>query len=345
MNIEIVPLLKCPACGYGKLSYHVFSEIGKGVVRDGVVLCTKCNKWYPIDDGLLELLTGDLVYRDDRQKFIVTHSDELEQLGLDVNFSPPELCDHTLQFQQQSHFDWYAHNSKQSYSDYENTPFWLAADKIAFEPWREQIRSGKFLLDVGCAQGRSTFKLMDLDIQILGMDVSKHLVRQAIERYRKGIFRARATFIAADANGLPLNDDVIDYLLIYGVLHHLPDPTRTCQEIERVLKPGGIYFGSENNVTVFRKLFDMLQKIIPIWSEEAGPEALISRKYLLDAFQGIDIQLQTSTSVFLPPHLMNLFSPTLAYRFLKFFDNLGQAIPSLKGNGGLILIRGEKLKG
>jgi hypothetical protein len=56
------------------------------------------------------------------------------------------------------------------------------------------------------------------------------------------------------------------------------------------LKSDGIYFGSENNASVFRNLFDILQKISPIWSEEAGPEALISRKYLLNSFSGHECQ-------------------------------------------------------
>jgi ubiquinone/menaquinone biosynthesis C-methylase UbiE len=194
-----------------------------------------------------------------------------------------------LQLKQQSHFDWYANNSKQSYWDYEHTSFWLAADQIAFQSWRNEIQERKWLLDVGCAQGRSTFKVMDLDIHILGLDISKKLVRQAIDRYRKGNYKAKASFIAADASSLPLIDESMDYILVYGVLHHLPYPDKMCNDITRVLKPGGIYFGSENNASSFRRIFDLLQKLKPIWSEEAGPEALISKNKLLEWFNGKSI--------------------------------------------------------
>jgi hypothetical protein len=85
-------------------------------------------------------------------------------------------------------------------------------------------------------------------------------------------------------------------------------------------------------------LFDILQKIFPIWSEEAGPEPLISRKYLLNSFQGTNVKIETRTSVYLPPHLMNLTTQTTAYRWLRFFDKLAQATPFLKDNGGLLLI-------
>ena len=49
-------------------------------------------------------------------------------------------------------------------------------------------------------------------------------------------------------------DSSFDYVLIYGVLHHLPDAGFACREVARTLKPGGIYFGLENNETIFRKI-------------------------------------------------------------------------------------------
>jgi len=59
------------------------------------------------------------------------------------------------------------------------------ADTIAFDNWRKDIRPSTRLLDIGCAQGRSTYKLMDLNVQIVAFDISKRLIRQAIERYRQ----------------------------------------------------------------------------------------------------------------------------------------------------------------
>jgi ubiquinone/menaquinone biosynthesis C-methylase UbiE/uncharacterized protein YbaR (Trm112 family) len=342
MYTEAIKLLKCPACGSADLSWHAFSQQDTEKVDDGVVWCRTCKNWYSVENGLLEFLVEELAYKADRENFIKRYAGDLERLGLNTTISTLERHDASLQIKQQTHFDWYAHNSKQSYSDYENTPFWIAADKLAFDPWRKEIKKGAWLLDVGCAQGRSTFKLMDLDIHILGMDVSKHLVRQAIERYRKGNYKAKATFIAADANMIPVIDAAMDNILIYGVLHHLPDPKKTCAEIGRILKPGGIYFGSENNTTIFRKVFDLLQRFFPIWSEEAGPEALISKKYLHDSFLGTGIAIRTRSSVYLPPHLMNLTGPKSAFRWLRFFDILGNVLPFLGNNGGLILIRGRK---
>jgi ubiquinone/menaquinone biosynthesis C-methylase UbiE/uncharacterized protein YbaR (Trm112 family) len=342
MQKNVLGLLKCPTCHQGGLSSIAFQEDAEEIV-DGVLWCKACSNWYPIEDRLLELLSGNLAYNDERRTFWEKHSDLLTGYGLSCDCAKSDnSSDNRLQEKQQSHFDWYADNSKQTYFEYEQKPFWLAADKIAFDSWRKIIQPGKWVLDIGCAEGRSTFKLMDLNINIVGFDISKRLVRQAINRSRQGNYSGKATFFAADATSLPFVDNAFDYVLIYGVLHHLPDPEKTCHEVARVLKRGGIYFGSENNVSIFRRIFDLLQKIHPIWHEEAGPEALISKERLGQFFQDTGVQLNIKNSVYLPPHLLNLVSEKLAYRCLSISDWIGQAIPFLRDNGGLILILGRK---
>ena len=344
MRYDVIPLLKCPTCRSSNLEHLTFSKHSPQEINDGVLWCNDCKTWYPIQDGLLELLTGNLIYTEDRKNFWATYSDQLEKVGL----SSSQAADDNkkdLQSIQQSHFDWYGNNDIQTYSDYEKQPFWLAADQLAFGPWRKDIAPGTWLLDVGCAEGRSTFKLLDLDINVIGFDISKTMVRQAINRYREGSCQAKATFCVADASNFPFKNESFNYVLIYGVLHHLPDPVFACKEVARVLKSNGKYFGSENNRSAFRLLFDLLQKLSPLWHEVAGPEALISKNMITEAFRDTDVEVKTSTSIFLPPHVINLLSQKKANQFLSITDKIGKAVPFLRNNGGLILIDGIKSKG
>ena len=297
--------------------------------------------WYPIQDELLDLLTGSLIYVKDRKDFWETYSARLEKVGLS-SFMIEDKTKKDLQSIQQAHFDWYGENESQTYINYEQQPFWLATDRLVFEPWRNEIKPGTWLLDVGCAEGRSTFKFMDLDINIIGFDVSKSLVRQAINRYRLDSFKAKATFCLADASYFPFVDDSFMYVLIYGVLHHLPNPTFACKEVARVLKLNGKYFGSENNQSVFRIFFDVLQKINPLWHEKAGPEALITQNKISEAFRETGVEVKSYTSVFLPPHLINMLSLKRANQVLSATDKLCRTIPGLRKNGGLIVINGIK---
>jgi ubiquinone/menaquinone biosynthesis C-methylase UbiE/uncharacterized protein YbaR (Trm112 family) len=343
MRYEVIPLLKCPACNTSGLEHLTFTERSSLEISDGILWCGKCKNWYPIQDGLLDLLTGSLVYIKDREHFWSIYSGQLEKIGLSQHLTTDEMKK-DLQSIQQNHFDWYASNELQTYNEYEQQPFWLAADQMAFEVWRKDIVPKSWLVDVGCAEGRSTFKLMDLDINIVGFDVSKSLVRQAINRYRAGSFKAKATFCLADASHFPFRNSSFDYVLIYGVLHHLPDPLSACKEVARILKLNGKYFGSENNRSAFRAIFDLLQKLTPLWHEEAGPEALLSHALINKAFKNTGVEVKTHTSVFLPPHFINLLSQKKADQFLATSDRIGQAVPGLRDNGGLIIINGVKLK-
>ncbi|MEP6994180.1 MAG: methyltransferase domain-containing protein [Acidobacteriota bacterium] len=344
MRSEILRLLLCPECPASPLEHDAFSRSADGAIDSGVAWCVFCRGWYPIEDAVLELLRASLAYAEDRDQFWRKHVVRMRNLGLaQTRMRPPGPHDDATR-RQQTHFDWYAANEKQTYSTYETMPFWRAADALAFGPWREEIRPGRRLLDVACAQGRSTFPWMDLDLDIVAFDISKALIRQAKQRYDRLRPKARATFLVADAARFSFAAESFDYVLAYGVLHHMPDPVQTCLEIARVLRPGGTFFGSENNQTVFRKAFDFLQSLSPLWHEEAGEHPLISFAKLRRWLEPAGFELSLRTSVFLPPHVVNWFGQGGAPRLLRTTDHLATAIPLVRDQGGLILIRAEKTR-
>jgi SAM-dependent methyltransferase/uncharacterized protein YbaR (Trm112 family) len=339
---EALGLLRCPECARGPLRADAFSESPDGIER-GVVWCSACASWFPIEDGVLELLRGSLAYADDRARFWDAHEAFLRSRGLKPALAPAAAAHDTSVREQQEHFDWYAHNDEQTYETYEAMPFWRAADALAFGPWRRAIVPGRRLLDVACAQGRSTFPWMDLDLEIVAFDVSRDLVRQAVARYRRARPRARATFLVANAVDFPFASGAFDYVLAYGVLHHMPDPAHICREIGRVIREGGVFFGSENNRTIFRAIFEMLQARRPLWHEEAGSHALISERDLRRWLEPLGFGASFRTSVFVPPHAINRLDPKGSLGILRRTDRLARWIPVLRGQGGLILVEARKL--
>src|SRR5579862_726076 len=171
----------CQVCR-GSLRWQVFKRSNPGQIEDGIVWCIACGYWYPIEDSLLEFLAADLAYTADRDRFWEKYRTQLEAIGLHPVGNSGQTSG--PQRTQQEHFDWYANNNEQSYTTYEQMPFWHAVDDRVFTEWRKRVLPGKWLLDVGCAQGRATLRFADLPVHIVGFDVSKALVRQAIDRYR-----------------------------------------------------------------------------------------------------------------------------------------------------------------
>jgi hypothetical protein len=109
-----------------------------------------------------------------------------------------------------------------------------------------------------------------------------------------------------------------------------------------VLKSGGVHLGSENNKTALRGAFDALMKLLPIWSEEAGEEPLISEKMLHGWAKGLPLGIEAGTMVFLPPHLFNLFGADAAQGLLSASDAVARSVPWLRDNGGLIVFKATK---
>lgn len=335
---SLVPKLLCPVCRSGApLTTHVFTEGDRDRVRDGALVCGACRAWYPVEDGLLELVVPPLLDLQDLERFQSRFRRQLDDLHLAMPGSNSSAAGDTdMQLKQRHHFDWYAENEDQDYCAYQRTPFWLAADAEAYARWLPRVAATDWILDVGCADGRSAFPFVKR-CTVVGFDISKKMIRKAIERARAEGVEGSTTFLVADANGLPFCDRSFDFTLCYGVLHHLPDPKRGLKEILRVLKDGGAHFGSENNESVFRAIFDLMMKVIPLWVEEAGAEPLISRKMIWDWTDGEPVRIKWRTSVFLPPHLFNLLGDRMARLALSATDRMGQILPALKGQGGLIV--------
>jgi ubiquinone/menaquinone biosynthesis C-methylase UbiE len=92
------------------------------------------------------------------------------------------------------------------------------------------------VLDFGCAEGLSLKRLSSrLNFNYYGADISEELLSVAKQNFPQG------KFYTIDSNGLlPFEDNSFDYIIVWGVLHHIPHVTKTLSEIARVLKSEGM---------------------------------------------------------------------------------------------------------
>lgn len=127
-----------------------------------------------------------------------------------------------------------------------------------------QVR-GKRLLNVACGSGYETADIwlwLKGDVHITAADpvigllnlAEQHfeeIVAEATQRRRHGRGIApltdanRPTFHLMSAMKLDLPDESFDAIFHSLLLHWTPDPARAIQEMARVLKPGGLVFGTQ----------------------------------------------------------------------------------------------------
>lgn len=112
---------------------------------------------------------------------------------------------------------------------------------------RRELRVGQGLstLDLGCGPGAFS-DLFEGD-DYVGADLNARYIDHA-QKKRKG------TFLQADARKVPLPDGRFQQVLIFGLLHHLPDDDvrAVLAEACRVLAPGGRILAVEDIPAVSR---------------------------------------------------------------------------------------------
>jgi ubiquinone/menaquinone biosynthesis C-methylase UbiE len=222
-------------------------------------------------------------------------------------------------------------------------PFWKAFDRVFLDEIAHlNGNANQVLLEMGGGTGRFSLPLSTSFRQILSFDISEAMVRTAL-RKRADRGAVNASYFVADAERIPVRSQSADVALVSGILHHVERPAEVVAHMARVLRPGGRFIGNENNRSAFRPVFDFLMRVRKLWNEKAHEEHFVmSGRELKEWFAGSGVRSRIWTSVFLPPHVYNLFSEDAAWRLLRTTDAMAAMIPWLKSQGGLVLFEGEK---
>ncbi len=68
MKRRLMDILACPIDKCYPLELHVFEE--KEEIAEGVIICPKCLRWYPIKDEIPEMLPDELREKKDEMAFL-----------------------------------------------------------------------------------------------------------------------------------------------------------------------------------------------------------------------------------------------------------------------------------
>lgn len=96
--------------------------------------------------------------------------------------------------------------------------------------------AGSKILDLASGRGYGASILSEGNCKVVGLDLGRHYVKKAAEKYGK-----KAEFGAADVRKLPINSGSIDGATAFEITEHLDkdDQSELIKEIARVLKSGG----------------------------------------------------------------------------------------------------------
>ena len=100
---------------------------------------------------------------------------------------------------------------------------------------------GSRVVDLGCGSGVFTDALRRRGYRCTGVDLSPKLIAIARARY------CDSEFIEGDVEQLPFDGASFDGVLLSGLVHHLPDPSRCAAEVFRILRSGGKFLAFDPN--------------------------------------------------------------------------------------------------
>ena len=328
MNIPLLlSMLKCIHCRSEVLEWKIFSKTDDC----GLILCVKCKRYYPIEDGILDCLPDDLVEISKRQlfeeRFRSLFPSEVSRFAA-TGASRPQNQQFTFEEDDPLTYD------KKVVAD----SFWAKAHSVVLNDWSQALKgTAGPLLDVGCGTGRISHMLAAQFSFIIGMDVNIPMLKFAAQKAKKDGLDQKVNYIAGDIWNLPFRDEIFSGLFFFGVLHHLSGPYEALMHLTSVLKRDGVLCGSENNISIFRGMFDLLMKFKTLWEEDDHLEhATLSKESLDQALKKGGFSTRFRTTCFIPPHIYLFLPSFLANALYVLTDGLFRRVPFFSRQGGLI---------
>ena len=103
------------------------------------------------------------------------------------------------------------------------------------------------VLDVGCGLGVIDVALVQQygAASVVGVDVEAHLIAHCEERARKAGIAHRTQYKLIEPGPLPFDNGSFDMVFSKDAIVHMPDKSAFYAEAHRVLKPGGLFVGSD----------------------------------------------------------------------------------------------------
>lgn len=126
-------------------------------------------------------------------------------------------------------------------------------------PW-DRIRPNESVgADIGCGSGRWARAVAPKVKKLFLIDASV----DALDTARKNLSKApNVNFVHASVDGMPIENNTLDFAYSLGVLHHIPDTEAGIKSVAQKLKSGApfllyLYYAFDNRPFLFRYLWKL----------------------------------------------------------------------------------------
>lgn len=139
---------------------------------------------------------------------------------------------------------------------------WATRMRSQVLPWatRDVPLTGK-VLELGPGYGITTRWLTEHGGELTAVEVDPALAGGLRQRFPDVDVRE------GDAADLPFDDETFDAVVCFTMLHHVPSPEhqdRLFAEAARVLRPGGVFAGSDSVVSLRFRLVHIGDTMVPV---------------------------------------------------------------------------------
>jgi SAM-dependent methyltransferase len=147
------------------------------------------------------------------------------------------------------------------------TSFWKRALANEIIPWAlKDVELGDDVLEVGPGPGMTTDILRERLPRLTSIEIDP-LLAAALKRRLQG---TTVKVVEGDATAMPFADGLFSGAVSFTMLHHVPSPAlqdRLLAEVYRVLKPGGVFAGSDSRWSVGFHLIHLWDTMAPVEPE------------------------------------------------------------------------------
>lgn len=144
---------------------------------------------------------------------------------------------------------------------------WLDAEVV---PWLDTLELGDDLLEVGPGPGLTTDLLRERAAHVTALELDDDLYAQLAAR----LAGTNVDVVHGDASDTGLPSDTYSAAACFAMLHHVPSPElqdSVFAEMQRVLRPGGLFVGTDAVDLDFIRAGHDDDVFVPIPPEEFGP--------------------------------------------------------------------------